>query len=215
MLPALGLLGLALNPWDGARAAEGELLVSRTVFQGTEARAPRELPSDREVQVREERWRVSGVLRLRVESTDPETALVMRFRNTDEKTDALSLTLILVSREGEAFGLASGLHLGGQTPVVLIQNTGFLETGDAFRGTAYNMGVPLVSLIGYRGLKTMQPGAQRVDTAATFFEPTLKAWNIPYGSIYTEADLGQIDWAFATAKETGRPTAVILAEETT
>lgn len=125
------------------------------------------------------------------------------------------IEVILVSREGEAFGLASGLHLGGQTPVVLLQNTGFLETGDAFRGTAYNMGVPLVSLIGYRGLKTMQPGTARVDTAATFFEPTLKAWNIPYGSMYTDADLGQIDWAFATAKETGLPTAVILAEETT
>ena len=37
------------------------------------------------------------------------------------------IEVILTSREGEAFGLASGLYLGGAHPLVLIQNTGFLE----------------------------------------------------------------------------------------
>ena len=47
-----------------------------------------------------------------------------------------TIEVILTSREGEAYGLASGLYLGGAHPLVLIQNTGFLEAGDAFRGTA-------------------------------------------------------------------------------
>ena len=81
--------------------------------------------------------------------------------------------MILTSREGEAYGLASGLYLGGAVPLVLIQNTGFFEAGDAFRGTAFNMGLPIVMLLGYRGYKSMESGAPRVDTAATFFEPTL------------------------------------------
>ena len=51
------------------------------------------------------------------------------------------IDVILVTREGEAFAIASGLHVGGKRPLVLIQNTGLLEAGDAFRGTAYNMGV--------------------------------------------------------------------------
>ena len=42
------------------------------------------------------------------------------------------IEVILTSREGEAFGLASGLYLGGATPLVLIQNTGFFEAGDGF-----------------------------------------------------------------------------------
>jgi sulfopyruvate decarboxylase TPP-binding subunit len=98
---------------------------------------------------------------------------------------------------------------------VLIQNTGFFEAGDAFRGTAYNMGIPLVSLIGYRGYKTMEPGAPRVDTAATFFEPTLKAWNIPYTAMHSDDDIGQIDQAFKKAAETSLPTAVLIVPETT
>ena len=59
-----------------------------------------------------------------------------------------NIKVMLVSREGEAFAIASGLLVGGARPLVLIQNTGLFESGDAFRGTAYNMGLPLVALIG-------------------------------------------------------------------
>ena len=62
-----------------------------------------------------------------------------------------SIRLVTVTREGEAFAIASGLWLGGKRPVVVIQNTGLLESGDALRGTAQRMGVPLLCLIGYRG----------------------------------------------------------------
>ena len=124
------------------------------------------------------------------------------------------IEVIFTSREGEAYGLASGLYLGGARPLVLIQNTGFFEAGDAIRGTAYNMGIPLVMLVGYRGYKTMEPDAARVDTAATFFEPTLKAWNIPYTTMHSDDDIGQIDDAFAKAEETSLPAAVLIVPET-
>ena len=124
------------------------------------------------------------------------------------------IEVILTSREGEAFGLASGLYLGGATPLVLIQNTGFFEAGDAFRGTAYNMGLPLVMLVGYRGYKTMEHGAPRVDTAATFFEPTLNAWQIPYTAMHEDGDIEQIPAAFSKARETSLPTAVLIVPET-
>jgi len=124
------------------------------------------------------------------------------------------IEVILTSREGEAFGLASGLYLGGATPLVLIQNTGFFEAGDAFRGTAYNMGLPLVMLVGYRGYKTMEPGAPRVDTAATFFEPTLNAWQIPFTAMHEDGDIEQIPAAFSKARETSLPTAVLIVPET-
>lgn len=123
------------------------------------------------------------------------------------------IDVIMVTREGEAFALASGLYLGGKQPLVLIQNTGLLEAGDAFRGTAFNMAVPLVMILGYRGFKTMEPGAERVDTAATFFEPTLKAWNIPYCLLRATADSSLISTAFDKAAATSLPTAVIYPGE--
>ena len=124
------------------------------------------------------------------------------------------IEVILTSREGEAYGLASGLYLGGAVPLVLIQNTGFFEAGDAFRGTAYNMGLPIVMLVGYRGYKSMEPGAPRVDTAATFFEPTLKAWNIPYSSMHSDEDIYHISDAFVLAEKTSLPAAILMIPET-
>src|SRR5512133_3145017 len=40
------------------------------------------------------------------------------------------LRVVGVTREGEAWAVASGLWIGGRSPAVVIQNTGFLESGD-------------------------------------------------------------------------------------
>ena len=121
------------------------------------------------------------------------------------------IDVIIVTREGEAFSIASGLHVGGKQPVVLIQNTGFLESGDAIRGTAFNMEIPLVTIIGYRGHQTLSPDSRlHVDSAATFLEPTLKAWGIPYNTIENDDDIGYIAQAFTKARETSLPAAVLV-----
>lgn len=124
-----------------------------------------------------------------------------------------AIQTILVTHEGEAFSLASGLFLGGKIPLVVIQSTGFLESGDAFRGTAFNMGLPLVMLMGYRGHASMISGTEPVDTAATFFEPTLKAWTIPYYMMQSTSESRLISTAFSKAAETSLPAAVIYPGE--
>ena len=123
------------------------------------------------------------------------------------------IEVVQVSREGEAFGLASGLYLGGRHPLVLIQNTGLLESGDALRGTAYNMQIPLVMLIGYRGYEGMRSGGPRVDTAALFTEPTLEAWNVPCFTLLSAADLAHIAAAFERAAATSLPAALLFPGE--
>lgn len=124
-----------------------------------------------------------------------------------------TIQVVPVTREGEAFALASGLYLGGKQPIVLIQNTGFLEAGDALRGTAHNMRIPLVMLVGYRGYASMQSG-DRVDTAATFFEPTLSAWQMPYSLMREDRQVGLISEAFHQAAQRSLPAAVILVDGT-
>ena len=49
-------------------------------------------------------------------------------------------------------GIAAGLHLGGKTPVVLIQNTGLFESGDVLRGNVLNLQMPLLLMVGVSGL---------------------------------------------------------------
>jgi sulfopyruvate decarboxylase TPP-binding subunit len=122
------------------------------------------------------------------------------------------IRVVSVTREGEAFALASGLFLGGEKPMVLIQNTGFYDSGDAFRGTVVNMAIPLVTIIGYRGYETMS-GMGVADTAATFFEPVLKAWGIPYYTMRTSSDSRLISEAFSGSEAASLPVAVIYPGE--
>ena len=72
-------------------------------------------------------------------------------------TDGLSL--IRVCREGEAFAVAAGLHLGGKKPIVLIQCTGLFEAGDALRNVLHDMRLPLFFVVGVRSYHLHQQKA--------------------------------------------------------
>src|SRR5262249_30846886 len=52
----------------------------------------------------------------------------------DALTADPELTVVPICREGEAMGVALGLQIGGKKPIVVIQNTGFFESGDSIRG---------------------------------------------------------------------------------
>ncbi len=85
-----------------------------------------------------------------------------------------ALKLIRVCREGEAWPLAAGLHLGGRSPIVLMQTTGFFESGDAFRNVVFDLRVPLFGLIGARNWLCQDSS----DSARQFTRPILNAWGV-------------------------------------
>jgi sulfopyruvate decarboxylase TPP-binding subunit len=124
---------------------------------------------------------------------------------------APGLRLVRVCREGEAFAVAAGLHLGGARPLVLIQCTGLFEAGDALRNTIHDLKLPLFLVVGVRSYYAHQKGAS-TDTCPVFTEPILRAWQIPYvlfDRSHTAADLAA---AYRQAQAEGRAGAVLLAE---
>jgi sulfopyruvate decarboxylase TPP-binding subunit len=145
-----------------------------------------------------------------------------------ELADDPDIYLITVTREGEAFATAAGLWMGGQNPLVLIQNTGLLESGDALRGTLTRMRIPVVVLVSYRGYKslpeptiatgvsgTLTPddlSRRDVDSVATLLEPTLRAWNLPYELVADNNDLEKVMRAQTMAVEEQRPVGIVIAE---
>ena len=121
-----------------------------------------------------------------------------------------SLTLVGVNREGLAFSAASGLYAGGKTPLILIQNTGLMESGDSMRGWTIQMEVPVVLMVGYRGYT--RHGVNK-DTAATYTERFLNAFNIQYYLVEQDSDAERISIAFEEAKKRKQPVAVLVADE--
>ena len=125
------------------------------------------------------------------------------------KADA-SITLVPVAREGMAFSCAAGIYIGGGKPVILIQNTGLMESGDSMRGWTMGLNIPVVLMVGYRGYT--RHGVNK-DTAATYTEPFLNAFRIQYYLVENSSDAPRISVAFEEAQKTKRPVAVLIGDE--
>jgi sulfopyruvate decarboxylase TPP-binding subunit len=123
------------------------------------------------------------------------------------------LKLIRVCREGEAFGIAAGLHLGGARPIVVIQCTGFYEAGDAMRNVVHDLGLPIFMIVGYRGFYGGIAG--RKDTAATFLEPIVRAWNLPHKLFTKESSIDELGEFYAATQREQQAAAALIAETRT
>ena len=123
-------------------------------------------------------------------------------------TTRSDFTVVPFCREGEAIAIATGLILGGKTPVVLHQNTGFFESGDSVRGLGLDLQLPLLLLITYRGWRR---NSLITDSAALFIEPILNAWAIRYYLVETNEDVEKVSLAFKEAHDTQKPVAILIA----
>ncbi len=121
-----------------------------------------------------------------------------------------SLRLIGVTREGHACAIAAGLAAGGRKPMILIQNTGLMESGDSIRGWLLGFDIPIVLMVGYRGWT--RHGVNQ-DTAAIYTERFLHAFNLDYYLVESDADAERISIAFAQAARTKRPVVVLVGDE--
>ena len=121
-----------------------------------------------------------------------------------------SLTLVGVNREGLAFSAASGIYAGGKKPLILIQNTGLMESGDSMRGWTIGMNVPVVLMVGYRG---WTHHGVNTDTAATYTEPFINAYGLNYYLVESDADAPRVSVAFEEAAKTKRPVVVLVGDE--
>ena len=144
----------------------------------------------------------------------------------DELARHPTVQLVTVAREGEAFAIAAGLWLGGAQPLVSIQNTGLLESGDALRGTAGRMAAAVPILVSGRGYASMRRAGvgpdsvlsaelltrATLDSTALLTERTLDAWGVPF--LVCEGNEDPVEALTRTihaARAESRPTALILA----
>ena len=125
-----------------------------------------------------------------------------------ELASSSRFSLIRVCREGEAWAIAAGLWLGGKRPILVIQNTGLFESGDALRNVLFELEAPVYAVIGYRNF--LVPESR--DTAKRFTEPILQGWQLDH-VVLTDRDwCRQLANHFRACQSTGRPGIALLPE---
>ena len=122
-----------------------------------------------------------------------------------------SFRIIQVCAEGEAVGICAGMHMGGKRGVVLIENAGAFDSGNALKW-ATNLEFPLVLLIGYLGYRNLEttPGGKMRGGQRDITEPFLEALEIPYELVDSDEKVGEISEAFSRATLESKPVAVLL-----
>lgn len=124
--------------------------------------------------------------------------------------ERIGIRLVRVCREGEAWTIAGGLHLGGASPLVLIQCTGLFESGDALRNVLHEWKLPIYSIIGYRSYLNQDtlPG----DTTLLFTEPILAAWKMDVRLITEPGQLSSIGEHYRVCQAASKPGVALIGE---
>ena len=124
--------------------------------------------------------------------------------------EGAGIRIVRVCREGEAWTVAGGLHLGGAKPLVMIQCTGLFESGDAIRNTLHEWKLPLYAIIGYRSYLNQDnlPG----DTSLVFTEPILAAWKFDVRFIKQAHELAGMADHYRECQAAPKPGVALIAE---
>jgi len=123
-----------------------------------------------------------------------------------------NLRHINVCKEDECIGISAGLSFAGERALILIQNTGFLDSINAIRAVGVEYEIPICLMVGLLGKQAGEAPSEARNYGVRIVEPILDAMGIPRALIETEEDVALIAPAIEAAYKTSRPTALLIGQ---
>ena len=124
------------------------------------------------------------------------------------------IELINTCNENQAVTIAAGLTLGGQCPLLVMQNQGLYNCVNTLRAICLDARIPLVLMVGQFGREfgnLGQPSALSRRTMVRLMEPLLTALGIPFHRLDSAADLEHLDESFLQASQSGGAVVVLVS----
>jgi sulfopyruvate decarboxylase TPP-binding subunit len=123
------------------------------------------------------------------------------------------LRVVQVCKEDEGISICTGLFVAGQRALLLIQNTGLLDSINALRGVAVELSVPVCIMV---GLLAKEPGVAPTESASygvRITEPVLDAMGVEHTLIEEPGDVAKIVPAIEAAYARLEPTTLLIGRE--
>jgi sulfopyruvate decarboxylase TPP-binding subunit len=123
--------------------------------------------------------------------------------------------LIRVCKEDEGIGICAGLAHCNKRALLLIQQTGLLDSINALRGVAVEYALPICMMV---GLLEKEPDVSPRESkryGVRIVEPILEAMGVPYHEIEHDADLDKIRLAIDDAYENSYPVVLLIGRRPT
>jgi sulfopyruvate decarboxylase TPP-binding subunit len=124
------------------------------------------------------------------------------------------MRLLTACTEDEAIAINAGLYIGGQRPILSIQQVGLLAAMNNVKGIAMDGRIPTCMLVGYFGRDVTRTARQNAARAIHLIEPTLDTWGIPYFPIEGPDDLHAIASAYRHSLEHLGPSVILVGAPT-
>ena len=118
--------------------------------------------------------------------------------------------LIRICKEDEGIGICAGLAYTGRRSLLLIQQTGLLDSINAVRGVAVEYGLPICMMVGMLEKEPGVPPMQSKRYGVRIVEPILDAMGIAYHEIEGEPDVRKIRPAIDDAYARSRPVVLLI-----
>jgi sulfopyruvate decarboxylase TPP-binding subunit len=128
--------------------------------------------------------------------------------------DLGSPRLLTVCTEDEGIAINAGLYIGGQQPMMVIQNNGLFACLNSLKAIPMDARVPTLLVIGQFARDLTKPSRENALRAVRMVEPTLETWGIPYYRLEGPEDLGCIAEAYRRCQDERGPVAVIVGAPT-
>src|SRR3954453_23829331 len=119
---------------------------------------------------------------------------------------------IRVCKEDEGVGICSGLSFTGKRGLLLIQQTGLLDSINAIRGNAVEYNLPICMMVGLLQKEAGVLPRQSKSYDVRIVEPILDAMGITYCNIEEDADVPKIRPAIDKAYADSQPTVILIGQ---
>ncbi|MBI3503244.1 MAG: decarboxylase [Proteobacteria bacterium] len=120
------------------------------------------------------------------------------------------LRLVRICKEDEGVAICTGLAFAGRRSVLLIQQTGLLDSVNALRAVGVEYEQPVVMLVGLQGKEPGTAPSRSVKVSVRIVEPILDAMGVAHRWIENEGDEGLVGPAIEAAYSGSRPVCLLI-----
>jgi len=129
-------------------------------------------------------------------------------------TQQSRIKVLTACTEDEAIAINAWLWVGGQRPVLSIQQVGLLAGINNVKGIAMDGRIPTCMLVGYFGRDVTRTARDNPGNGVKLIEPTLDAWGVAYFPIEGPEDLSAVRKAYQHSMEHQGPAVVLIGAPT-
>ncbi len=115
------------------------------------------------------------------------------------------LKLVRVCKEDEGVSICAAMSYNGTRALLLMQQTGLMDSLNAIRAIGVDYGLPVCMMVGLQGKEPQLRARESASYGVRIVEPVLDAMQIRHRSIETPADVAGIDADIAATYRDSAP----------